>query len=113
MSREHPFILYVGDVETGRALSVAAEAWGWYVLLPHDDLEALAMYSVYHPDVSVIDQTMDFADEVEFHLRSIEAELILTREEELYRAENAHELLGVIDAHLNDSRAVRERNLYG
>ena len=113
MSREHPFILYVGDIEAGRALSAAAEAWGWYVLLPHDDLETLAMYSVYYPDVSVIDQTTNFADEVEFHLRSIEAELILIREQACSRDENAKELLGVIGAYLNDSRPVRERDVYG
>lgn len=77
MSKEHPFILYAGPVEFGQLLSVAAEARGWYVLVPQDDLEALAMYGVFYPDVSVIDRGIDFADEVEFHLRSIDAPLIL------------------------------------
>jgi hypothetical protein len=75
MSKEHPFILYAGPIECGQRLS--AEARGWYVLLPQDDLEALAMYSVYCPDVSIIDRGLDFAYEVEFHLHSINAPLIL------------------------------------
>jgi CheY-like chemotaxis protein len=75
MSKEHPFILYVGD--DGQVLSEAAESRGWYALLPQDELEALAMYTVYFPDVIILDIRSDFADDVYFHLRSAGANPIL------------------------------------
>ncbi len=77
MSKEHPFILFAGNLELGQALSPMAEARGWFVMMAEDDLEALAMYTVYSPDVVVIEQHTQFVDEVEFHLRSVGAELVL------------------------------------
>jgi hypothetical protein len=77
LSKEHPLILYVGPVECGKLLSAEAEARDCYILLPQDDLEALAMYTLYYPDVCVIDPGITFADEVEYHLRSIDAPLIM------------------------------------
>ena len=75
MSKEHLFILYVGD--DGQDVAEIAESRSWYVLLPHDDLEALAMYTIYFPDVVLLDVRSDFADDVDFHLRSVGAYPIL------------------------------------
>jgi CheY-like chemotaxis protein len=75
MSKEHLFILYVGD--DGQVLAEVAESRGWYVLLPHDELEALAMYTIYFPDVILLDIRSDFADDVHFHLHSVGAHPML------------------------------------
>lgn len=77
MSKEHPFILFAGNLECGQVLSAMADRRGWFMMQAEDDLEALAMYTVYMPDVVIIDETTPFAEEVEFHLRSIKAELVL------------------------------------
>lgn len=79
MSMEHPNILYVGDVERGRALSQAVEAQGGYVYLPADTMEALAMYIHYLPDIVVIEASQGFsmALDVHQHLGSIQAAPVL------------------------------------
>jgi len=77
MSKEHPFILFAGSLEFGQALSEAADRRGWFMMQAEDDLQALAMYTVYAPDVVVIDQSTPYAGEVAFHLRSINAEFVL------------------------------------
>jgi hypothetical protein len=100
MSKEHPFILYAGPVEGGQLLSAAAERRGWYVLLPEDDLEAMAMYSVCYPDVSIIDRGVNFADEVEFHLRSIAAPLIALEQNLPLQYANPQAILDTVAAFL-------------
>jgi len=79
MSMEHPNILYVGDIERGRALYAAAGERDWYVYLPADMWEALTMYTFYFPDVIVIDAAARYtlAQEVYFHLRSVNAQPML------------------------------------
>jgi DNA-binding response OmpR family regulator len=76
MSAEHPMILYVGDIERGRALLAAAEARGGYAYLPADTMEALAMVVTYFPDAVIIDPSPRcvFALEVYMHLRSFSGE---------------------------------------
>jgi CheY-like chemotaxis protein len=86
MTAQHPNILYIGDVERGRALFAAVEHSGeGYVYLPADVLEALGMYVFYFPDVIVID-TMNqplTALEAYHHLRSVGAApmILLTSDE--------------------------------
>jgi hypothetical protein len=77
--KTHPHILYIGEVEKGRALLAEAYRRGWHVYLPMQPLEALAMYIHYYPDVVVLDYipTVTFAMEVAFHLKSIDAPLLL------------------------------------
>jgi hypothetical protein len=79
MSREHPNILYVGDMEQGRALAAAAEARDWYVHTPGETMEALAMYTTFFPDIVIIDTLprVTFAHEVYYHLRSVNAQPIM------------------------------------
>lgn len=79
MSMEHPNILYVGDIERGRALLKAIEAQGSYVYLPADTMEALAMYIHYLPDIVVIEASPGFttALEVHHHLGSVQAAPVL------------------------------------
>jgi hypothetical protein len=77
MSKEHPFILFAGNFEFGDALSAAADRRGWFMMQAEDDLEVLAMHTVYMPDVVILDQSAAFAGEVEFHLRSINAKFVL------------------------------------
>src|SRR5262245_46006659 len=79
MSREHPEILYVGDMEQGRALAAAAEAREWYVHTPGETMEALAIYATFFPDIVVIDTLprVTLAHEVYYHLRSVNAEPML------------------------------------
>jgi hypothetical protein len=71
-------ILYVGDVERGRALLTAAERQSWYVYLPADLLEALAMQVFYYPHVVVIDPINQplLALEAYQHLNSVQATII-------------------------------------
>jgi len=79
MSMEHPNILYVGDIERGRALLKAVEPHGGYVYLPADTMEALAMYIHYLPDITVIDAGTRYttAFEVHQHLGSVNAQPVL------------------------------------
>jgi hypothetical protein len=77
MSKEHPFILFAGTLERGQALSSAAEERGWFVMVAEEDLEALAMYAVYIPDIVVVEQNTQMADQVVFHLHSVEAECLV------------------------------------
>jgi len=76
MSAQHPNILYVGDIEQGRALAAAADKRDWYVYTPAEAMEALAMYTTYFPDLVVIDAfpRLSLALEVYFHLRSVNAQ---------------------------------------
>jgi DNA-binding response OmpR family regulator len=93
-------VLYVGDVEKGRALQLAAQRRGWHVYLPAQTLEALGMYITYYPDMVVIDPnpTFTFATEVLLHLRSIGAAPVLvlsephTREQVLDKIEETMRL---------------------
>lgn len=84
MSQEHPNILYVGSPDQGEALLAAVEPDDWYVYLPTEMLETLAMYVTYSPDVTVIDLSngSKVAAAVYRHLRSIDASpmLVLTDE---------------------------------
>lgn len=77
MPKQHLFILYVGKVDYGETLARDAERRGWYAQVARDDLEALAMYVVYCPDIIYLDSTVDFAEEVDFHLKSVGASPIL------------------------------------
>lgn len=79
MSTEHPNILYIGDIERGHALEIAAETHGSYVHLAEDVMDALGMYVVYLPDVIIIDAVHRYtlAQEVYMHLRSVDAKPML------------------------------------
>jgi hypothetical protein len=92
----------VGGGECGELLSAAAEIRGWYVLLPQDELEALAMYCVYYPDICVIDWHVDFADEAEFHLRSIDAALMLVGQPPLHHGVGSQAILDAVAAFFSD-----------
>jgi CheY-like chemotaxis protein len=76
MTMENPNILYVGDIDRGRALLAAVQAEGGYVYLPAELNEALAMYVFYLPDVVVIDGTTRpiLALEAFYHLHSVNAQ---------------------------------------
>jgi hypothetical protein len=89
MSQEHPNILYVGGFERGQVLQAKVRARGWYLYLPLETLEALAMHVFYYPDITVIDTAARcrIGTEVYFHLRSAQARplLILAHEKQLNR----------------------------
>jgi hypothetical protein len=84
MSMEHPNILYVGDVERGRALRATVESLGWYVYQPADVMEALAMYIQYMPDITVIEASPRYttAFEAHYHLGSVGARPVLVLADE-------------------------------
>jgi CheY-like chemotaxis protein len=80
MTTQYPNILYIGDVERGRALLAAVERSGeGFVYLPADVMEALGMYVFYFPDVVVIDAINQplAALEVYHHLRTVGAAPII------------------------------------
>jgi hypothetical protein len=72
-------VLYIGDVERGRAFTAAAERGGWHVFLPADLLEALGMYLFYYPQVIIIDSLNQplLAAQAYQHLRSVQAAPII------------------------------------
>jgi len=76
MSQEHPMILFVGHHEQGAQLLEAVEPLGWWVYQPQNANEVLGMYVSYLPDVVVMnaDAAPDIAEEVYYHLASIQAE---------------------------------------
>jgi len=84
MSQEHPDLLYVGDVDYGRALADAVEREGSMVYVAEDVMEALAMYVHYLPDVIVVDKASEpvFAAEVYEHLLSVHASPMIVLSEE-------------------------------
>jgi hypothetical protein len=78
-SLEHLNILYVGERVHGGLLRDAAQVRGWYVHLPSETLEALAMYIFYYPDLVVLDafSAVNLAAGVGVHLCSIQANSLL------------------------------------
>lgn len=66
-------ILYVGKPEAGQALAALAEQHNDYVYLPENLTQALGMYITYFPHVTIIDMTVDYAEAVLEHLRSVDA----------------------------------------
>lgn len=76
MSYQHPMILFVGSPEQGTELLNAVEPMGWWVYQPETANDALGMYVGFLPDVVVMDAsvTPEAAEEVYFHLASIEAD---------------------------------------
>jgi hypothetical protein len=89
MSQERPNILYVGGFERGQVLQAKVHERGWYLYLPLETLEALAIHVFYYPDITVIDTVARcrMGTEVYFHLRSAQARplLILAHEDHLKR----------------------------
>lgn len=73
MSKEHPLIVYVGDAEIGQDLSKAAEARGWHVFITQDAFEALAITTVYYPDIAILDVEQEAGREARFHLGSLDS----------------------------------------
>jgi hypothetical protein len=66
-------ILYVGKPEAGQALAALAEQHNDYVYLPENMMQTLGMYITYFPHVTVIDMSVDYAQGVLEHLRSVDA----------------------------------------
>jgi hypothetical protein len=106
MSKAHPIILYAGSVELGQAFSTAAERLGWQVMLSADDLETLAMYMVYCPDITVVEWKSAFAEEVLFHLRSVDAELVILEQSTSDLESDCSVLLDAIVAHVGHTHLV-------
>ncbi|HLA45646.1 MAG TPA: hypothetical protein VJZ27_19510 [Aggregatilineales bacterium] len=78
MSREHPQILYIGDLQRAEAFRMEVESVGWAVFAPSHLMEALAMYISYMPDLIVLDTcACGFWEAVYAHLRSVHARPIL------------------------------------
>lgn len=82
MYQEDLFIIYIGEVDTGKSLQKAVEPYGWNVKIAIEVMPALAMYVFYFPDIVIIDDIAksDLAKLTCRHLLSIGAEplLILT-----------------------------------
>lgn len=70
-------VLYIGQPEAGQALAAAAEARGSYVYLPQNLMDALGIYISYFPQITVIDMAVDYAEDVLYHLRSVDAKPIV------------------------------------
>jgi hypothetical protein len=70
---KNALILYIGGPERGQALAALAARHNNYVYLPESMTQALGMYISYFPQVTIIDMSMDYADEVLNHLRSVDA----------------------------------------
>lgn len=79
MSYQHPMILFVGSSEKGTELLNAVEPLGWWVYQPETANDALGMYVGFLPDVVMMDAgaAPEMAEEVFFHLNSVEAEPII------------------------------------
>ena len=82
MYQEDLFIIYIGEVDTGKSLQKAVEPYGWTVKIAIEVIPALAMYVFYFPDIVIIDDIAksDLAKLTCRHLLSVGAEplLILT-----------------------------------
>ncbi len=79
MSKERPRIVYMGNQERGERLQQMAGPLGWTILTATQKLQALAMYVFYFPDLVIVDCSGNpaEAEEVLFHLQSVQAEPIL------------------------------------
>ncbi|MDQ3399030.1 MAG: hypothetical protein M3511_14930 [Deinococcota bacterium] len=75
MTLQHVSIVYAGSLERGHALQRALGPHGAHLWPATQAQEALAFYVFYLPDHVIIDDVPDAkrADEVYFHLSSIEA----------------------------------------
>lgn len=73
MTKQNAFILYIGQLESGRTLAQAVEARNWWVDVSDEADEALALYVTESPDLIVIDAVSDDARAAEayHHLRSV------------------------------------------
>lgn len=73
MSTQHPYLVYVGDLDVGRRLYRAVRPLGWHVYLPADTFEALGIVALYAPDAVILDFTTRpvVSSEVYFHLRTL------------------------------------------
>ncbi len=70
-------ILYVGERAAGQELAALAEQQGSYVYLPDNMMQALGMYITYFPQIVVIDMSVDYAQDVFDHLRSVDAKPLI------------------------------------
>lgn len=79
MSKTHPIILVIGDGKTRRDLYTWASDYDWHIISSDEMMDALAQYMFYVPDIILIDDAADavLADDVYFHLRSIDAQPVL------------------------------------
>lgn len=79
MVKEPLAILYVGNTERGQALRATVEPYGWHIYETTELLRALGMYIMGYPDVVIIEAVpgSSLAEEVYFHLRSVNAEPLL------------------------------------
>ncbi|MBZ0285005.1 MAG: hypothetical protein K8L97_29995 [Anaerolineae bacterium] len=79
MTKQNAFILYIGELEAGRALAKAVEARNWWVDVSDETDEALALYLTESPDLIVIDAVSDDsrAADTYHHLRSVHTGSIL------------------------------------
>lgn len=77
-TQEHaPYVLFVGETDTARALLNAMVPQGGYVYHPQSLMETLGMYITMMPRVIVIDTCAPFASDVYLHLRSVDARPII------------------------------------
>ncbi len=79
MIKEPLAILYVGNTGRGQALQATVEPYGWHIYETSELLRALGMYIMGYPDVVIIEAVpgSSLAEEVYFHLRSVNAEPLL------------------------------------
>ena len=89
MTKEHPYILFVGGEARGRQIQAQAGRWDWPVHITSETMDALAAYIFFYPDVVVLDAGSDpeTAREVFRHLDSIGAGPLLILVDEAQRQE--------------------------
>ena len=79
MYQEDLFIIYIGEVDTGKSLQKAVEPYGWNVKIAIEVMPALAMCVFSFPDIVIIDDIAksDLAKLTRRHLLSIGVEPLL------------------------------------
>ena len=95
MSAEHPMILFVGHAIQGAQLLESVEPLNWWIYQSHTANEALGMYVSYLPDLILMnaDAEPDIAEEVYFHLASVQAEpIIVISDDEVWSDRVSHHL---------------------
>lgn len=95
---KNALILYIGSPERGQALAALAETQNNYVYLPDNLAQALGMYISYFPQVTIIDMSIDYAEEALDHLRSVDARPLVLLGNRYIRSASVYTLSAQISA---------------
>jgi hypothetical protein len=95
---KNALILYIGNPERGQALAALAETQNNYVYLPETLSQALGTYITYFPQVTIIDMSVDYAEEALDHLRSVDARPLVLLGNRYIRSASVYTLPGHVSS---------------